>query len=226
MASKKCPRCGLYNDEAALRCDCGHDFASGLVQASYLGPAAAVPAIAGQPFSRRAGAYLVDVIVLYAVSFALSFISGFLLAFGVALLGQEPSFSEQALSLPSLILGFVQQLIYFAAFEALYGASPGKLLLRLRVVQTDGQPCGLRAALVRGLMRYVDALFFAIPAYLSMKPPAYQRLGDKAARTIVAASRDPGLQALRSPWGLALAAVIVLAALFIGYTIVFTIALQ
>jgi hypothetical protein len=29
MSSKQCPRCGLWNTETALRCDCGHDFITG-----------------------------------------------------------------------------------------------------------------------------------------------------------------------------------------------------
>jgi hypothetical protein len=36
MSSKKCPNCGLYNMESALRCDCGYDFPSGQITDSYL----------------------------------------------------------------------------------------------------------------------------------------------------------------------------------------------
>lgn len=31
-----CPKCGLINYDTALRCDCGYDFRSGKVKASYL----------------------------------------------------------------------------------------------------------------------------------------------------------------------------------------------
>jgi hypothetical protein len=36
VSSKKCPHCGLYSTEAALRCDCGYDFASMEMKSSYL----------------------------------------------------------------------------------------------------------------------------------------------------------------------------------------------
>jgi hypothetical protein len=32
----KCPQCGLFNPPSALRCDCGYDFAAGLMKESYL----------------------------------------------------------------------------------------------------------------------------------------------------------------------------------------------
>ena len=35
MADKKCPRCGLWNTESAMRCDCGYDFTSNTVKDSY-----------------------------------------------------------------------------------------------------------------------------------------------------------------------------------------------
>jgi hypothetical protein len=34
--SQKCPRCGLFSPEEAIRCDCGYDFKSQTVQSSYL----------------------------------------------------------------------------------------------------------------------------------------------------------------------------------------------
>ena len=40
MPELKCPRCGLYNPEAAERCDCGYDFASGEVKAGGRQPSA------------------------------------------------------------------------------------------------------------------------------------------------------------------------------------------
>jgi len=38
--SLRCPRCGLFNPDTALRCDCGYDFSTRTVQASYVERAA------------------------------------------------------------------------------------------------------------------------------------------------------------------------------------------
>jgi len=35
MPDKKCPRCGLWNIDSALRCDCGYDFKKGTVEEPY-----------------------------------------------------------------------------------------------------------------------------------------------------------------------------------------------
>ncbi|MCJ7531161.1 MAG: hypothetical protein MUO64_09045, partial [Anaerolineales bacterium] len=33
---KKCPNCKLWNSENAMRCDCGYDFISNQMEASYV----------------------------------------------------------------------------------------------------------------------------------------------------------------------------------------------
>lgn len=98
-------------------------------------------------------------------------------------------------------------MLYFAIFEWAYGATLGKLVLGMRVVQENGDPCSFGSAFIRGLLRYIDSLFFAIPAYTSMKHPFYQRIGDKAAKTIVIGSTDPIIRQPRAWWWFPIAGV-------------------
>lgn len=84
-----------------------------------------------------------------------------------------------------LLLGLLP-LAYFGVLEALYGATPGKMLLGLRVVRADGAPIGWREAVVRNLLRYVDSLFaYLVAAIAAWSSPERQRLGDRAAETVV-----------------------------------------
>lgn len=36
MPDKKCPNCGLWNSQAAIRCDCGFDFVTKKIEGSYI----------------------------------------------------------------------------------------------------------------------------------------------------------------------------------------------
>jgi uncharacterized RDD family membrane protein YckC len=82
---------------------------------------------------------------------------------------------------------------YFFLFEALWSRTPGKYLQGLVVVGADGLSCGWRAALVRTLLRVVEAnplLFGGLPAGLVILASKHnQRLGDLAAGTLVVSVR-------------------------------------
>jgi len=194
----------------------------GLVDAGrdLVDAAMATPAIEGKTFGIRAGAQIIDSIVLFACMYAINLCFGALLATsGRQILLNAQRFVPQLcfLSIGSIAVN----VLYFVLFEWLFGASPGKLFLRMRVVQEDGSPCTLRAAVVRDLMRYIDGFFFALPAYYTMKEsPLQQRWGDKAAKTIVVDARDPIIQRPR-PWQRFLAATmlsLVLTTVILGAT--------
>ena len=99
-------------------------------------------------------------------------------------------------------------LLYATVPEATFGATPGKLLLRLRVVRLDGQPLDLRAMLIRNLMRLIDALplLYLVGGVSVLATRGSQRLGDLAAGTTVVyrhralepgATRHPSRTAVR-----------------------------
>ncbi len=91
----------------------------------------------------------------------------------------------------AIALAVTMPFFYFLLFEWLYGATPGKVLLDMRVVKADGRPCGLKAAAVRGLLRYVDGLLLGLGLWLLMRRPPHRRLGDRAAGTVVVDDRAP-----------------------------------
>lgn len=90
---------------------------------------------------------------------------------------------------------------YFPFFEEVWGGrTPGKRALGLRVIQTEGQPAGLGAVLLRNLLRPIDLI--AIGPILILFTARHQRLGDLAGGTLVirqAKLRAPGAGAFAYP---------------------------
>jgi uncharacterized RDD family membrane protein YckC len=82
---------------------------------------------------------------------------------------------------------------YYLLTEGLIGATPGKLLAGLVVVQFDGSACTWRQVLIRTLFRVLEVnpvLFGALPAAARIVFSKHrQRFGDHIAGTIVAPRR-------------------------------------
>jgi uncharacterized RDD family membrane protein YckC len=111
--------------------------------------------------------------------------------------GTTTSYSTSDPKVLGLLL--VLAIAYYVIFEAVVGATPGKLLLGLRVRDATGKRCTPKAALVRNVLRVVDAFPYFVP-YLAgaiamwtdepspdgshrADPP--RRIGDRLAGTIV-----------------------------------------
>lgn len=78
---------------------------------------------------------------------------------------------------------------YYFLFEWLWdGQTPGKRWLGLRVMQTNGMPITLWAALTRNLLRIADFLpiFYGVGSLVAILNPNNRRAGDLVAGTIVA----------------------------------------
>lgn len=92
--------------------------------------------------------------------------------------------------LPALVImtvTLVLFLIYLVVFEGLAGATPGKLILGLRVKTVSGQACSMAQAAVRNLLRIADAMFFYLVGLIAaLATKKRQRVGDLAASTVVA----------------------------------------
>jgi uncharacterized RDD family membrane protein YckC len=75
---------------------------------------------------------------------------------------------------------------YYIVCEAATGATLGKRMVGIRVVGVDGEQVTLAAAVVRNVLRLVDALFFYLVGFIfALLSTRGQRLGDRAAHTIV-----------------------------------------
>ncbi len=86
---------------------------------------------------------------------------------------------------------------YFIVFEWLWnGQTPGKRLLKLRVIRDDGRPLTLWEAITRNLLRVCDAVpGFIVPVYsvgliVIFVSPRDQRVGDIFAGTVVVRERE------------------------------------
>ncbi len=81
--------------------------------------------------------------------------------------------------------GFIG-LAYYIVMEATRGATLGKMALGMRVVKVDGSPIGWSESIIRNLLRIVDGLFgYLVGAISIWTSPLCQRLGDRAAHTVV-----------------------------------------
>jgi uncharacterized RDD family membrane protein YckC len=122
----------------------------------------------------RAWALILDVVVLLIIGYFVAADVGTATGAGYELNG--------AAALLSILIWFA----YYVVMETAFGGTLGKLLVGLRVVNTQGCSITLREALVRNAMRIVDGLFvYLIGAISAWSSPLHQRLGDRLAGTVV-----------------------------------------
>jgi uncharacterized RDD family membrane protein YckC len=84
--------------------------------------------------------------------------------------------------------------VLFILPQAVAGASPGKLLMRIRVVRRDGQAPGLTRSIVRSIAWVVDGIALLVPValWLAILTPGHRRCGDFLAGTFVVPSAARG----------------------------------
>lgn len=86
-----------------------------------------------------------------------------------------------------VVLGTVGGTLYHVLLEGSNGRTVGKSVVGIEVVCDDGSKCTYRAAVVRTVLRFVDALPVAYLVGLLgvLLTERRQRLGDVAAETVV-----------------------------------------
>lgn len=84
-------------------------------------------------------------------------------------------------------------LLYHAVFEILTGATPGKRLAGVRIVDRNGKTPRMGALTVRNLLRPIDSLvFYAVGLASVLFTRQAVRLGDLAAGTLLVYENGPG----------------------------------
>ncbi|PYQ28544.1 MAG: hypothetical protein DMF56_15000 [Acidobacteria bacterium] len=93
-----------------------------------------------------------------------------------------------------ITLNFLLTWSWHIYFETqMQGRTPGKRMLRLRVIDARGLPVSLYQSLVRNITRVLDfaPLFYGVGAIASMISPSRRRLGDIIADTLVIRDTQP-----------------------------------
>ena len=138
----------------------------------------------------RIAAYLVDSLILFLL--AVPFMD-----FGTETRIQSghqiETFNFGLNGLP-LVLWIAGSFAYFVLMEWLFAGTLGKLLLGIRVTTAQGEICSFGRALLRNLVRPVDAFPYLIPYLLGFlvmgTSQGRQRLGDKLAGTMVVPKQE------------------------------------
>lgn len=131
----------------------------------------------------RMVAYLFDFLIIIVMLFAIGGVGGWIMA-------EMGTDGDVLVAMAIALISIVWMLSgYFILFESiLNGQTPGKRLLRIRVLQDNGTPVEFTSILLRNLFRVVDCQFpfqFAIGTLSLIFSKETQRFGDHVAGTIV-----------------------------------------
>jgi hypothetical protein len=97
--------------------------------------------------------------------------------------------------LVSLAAGFVDLVV----LQGIVGASVGKLIVGLRVVNAQGETCGLGRAFLRWLFLLVDGFCFLVGLIVALATHPHRRVGDFVAGTYVVALAGVGRPIASTP---------------------------
>jgi uncharacterized RDD family membrane protein YckC len=196
------------------------------VATAFSGFPTARAAQARQARGRRFGALILDLIFFFVISLVINNVYGITQVTS----GAPPSpGGTMAFYTTSTTVGWpVLTLVWLAYYiipESIFGASLGKMLCGLCVVRVDDRPLGVRAVLIRNVLRLIDVLpaLYLLGGLVVLGTANSQRVGDRWAGTTVVArdaavAEDP--RATRRPAPGASRAV----GLALGAALVFTLA--
>lgn len=119
---------------------------------------------------------------------------------GMIIASQSGSFTNTGFSLEGTpaILTFtfttLFALIYFWILEGFFGATLGKMMIGIKVVEKNGAKCNLKSSFIRNLLRVVDGIaFYLVGFIIAIFSKLRQRLGDYLANTVVVEIKPKGI---------------------------------
>lgn len=132
-------------------------------------------------FWKRFGAFALDSLILFAITFVISFIFGFVLAAGGA--------SEDFLTGVSILLNLVSGvlgMLYFVIMESSSRqATIGKLALGIKVTTLDGEQISFWRAMGRYWAKFISALILLVGYFMVGFTEKKQGLHDMMAGCLV-----------------------------------------
>jgi uncharacterized RDD family membrane protein YckC len=160
---------------------------------------------------RRIAAYIIDGVLISGILVAILAVtkqSGYTGAPANACqtLRDRPNFAGQCMQFGSRVytwksggllsgygLGALAGFLNFVVLQGIVGASVGKLIVGMRVVDAQGQACGVGRAFIRWLLLlFVDGACFLVGLLVAVLTHPHRRVGDMAANTYVVALADVG----------------------------------
>jgi uncharacterized RDD family membrane protein YckC len=123
----------------------------------------------------------------------IDYIVGLLWTFPFIDIDRSPGYFHAQLRGGGFLASFAISVVYFTVMEGFLGATVGKFMTGIRVVKEDGSRLDVGAALIRNLLRVVDAFFlYLVGAIFVWTSPLKQRLGDRVAKTVVVTAGSVG----------------------------------
>lgn len=136
-------------------------------------------------FWLRAVAFLVDVVAVTLLATAAAVLVWMAVQAG-GLFSSAPEASLESLeSAATILLTTLLEVCYFTLFVGLRGQTPGKVLLRLKIVRVTGEDVGYARALVRWIGQGISFLILGLGFLMIAFSHQKQGLHDKIAGTYV-----------------------------------------
>lgn len=146
----RCPRCGYtsFDFETCPKCE------ANLESGDFVD----IHAVAKGGFWIRCVAFIIDNIIIFFATAFLAFVAGLATGLGGLTRDIPAEDVEQIATIFGFFIGIFFGPFYFTLFTGWDGQTPGKRLLRLKVVRVSGEPVSYSRALLRYIGYFISFL--------------------------------------------------------------------